>query len=351
MTGVIAGIGDAASQGLAVGLGAQQKFSAVEMLESVITAGVLSGAGGITEKLLKVDVASTATQLVEMKAGLRDKFDANAVALQVSWAYWTWESIGLKDKFDVRSVAFQVSTSIANSLVSAKMSDQMQGNVAPRVANVARRTVVNAVMGSGVRGAPLNVRSMAADAVGAVGEEVGGLVGEKTAARLNAKELDEEIAQSEVLAKMNLPEAKLDTSSINANDIYNASADIKRELTNENTSAASNLSRQAEEAALRNRKAGTTTSRVLQAFGEGAVKGIANIPRNVINTASEFINHPLDLFNPAKRSAKVLESEAALFQQYSNSDVTSRAELLGEGWPCFLIRRNRQPTDSIGVVW
>ena len=89
-TGVFAAIGDAAVQGVAIGMGVQEQFSFNEMLETAVTAGIggsLKEVNSITSlalNTLKIASAAVGTQLIEMKTGLREKFDAAAIATQIA---------------------------------------------------------------------------------------------------------------------------------------------------------------------------------------------------------------------------------------------------------------------------
>lgn len=153
VTGIVAALEDAAVQGLAVGLlGIQSKFSFAEALETGITAGLGLTLGAktmeeIAQSALKIGTTATATQLIEMKAGLRDKFDARGVALQVS--------------------AFLASAGI----------NKVMGNSANHMNTAAKNVVstgANAVLGHAISGAPLSIQNIAANAIGStVGDELG----------------------------------------------------------------------------------------------------------------------------------------------------------------------------------
>ena len=85
--------------------------------------------------------AAVLTQLVEMGAGIRDKFDARAVELQVSEAL----------------LGSQISRGI-----HAELGESTQATIADNVANSA----ASSLLGHGVTGAPIEIQSIAANAVG-----------------------------------------------------------------------------------------------------------------------------------------------------------------------------------------
>ena len=76
-TSVLAAIGDASVQGVAIGLGMQPKFSMAEVLETGVGAGVASGLDGlkiadpieVAKRVIELSASQVATQWIEMKAG------------------------------------------------------------------------------------------------------------------------------------------------------------------------------------------------------------------------------------------------------------------------------------------
>lgn len=153
-TGVVAAIGDAAVQGIAIGIGAQSKFSMAEMLETGVSSGVGQGLGGfdttkpaeVAKRALEIGASVTATQLLEMKIGLRDKFDARAVALQVT-----------------SSIASAYIKKGVGSLAGNSMDEASTSMVSDMVS-----TASNALLGHAVIGTPINMQTMAANAMGSV---------------------------------------------------------------------------------------------------------------------------------------------------------------------------------------
>lgn len=96
LKGVLASLSDAGAQGLSLLVGAQDRFSTTELLETGITGGLSAPAldnlnsARIVNQLkgtLELAAISVGTQFAEMKLGLRDKFDAGDVAVQVLGAY------------------------------------------------------------------------------------------------------------------------------------------------------------------------------------------------------------------------------------------------------------------------
>ena len=170
--GVLAAIGDAAVQGVAIHLGMQQRFSLSEVLETGISAGVGSAMGRakdltnlaeMGERVLAVSTAAAVTQLVEMQVGLRDKFDARAIALQAS-------------------------ASLAASYVDAKIENSFDGN--PAMSSVTSEVVdtgVSALLGKGICHTPINIQNLAAQSIGST---VGHAAGGKLASILSVNKLD-----------------------------------------------------------------------------------------------------------------------------------------------------------------
>ena len=160
-TGVIAALGDAVVQKVAIALHAQDKFSFAEMLETGVTAGIGStlGAGKdlttLATNALIIGTAAVATQFGEIVVGLRSKFDASAIFVQ-----------------------------IAASVAAAKISEGVDGVLdAKSMMSIAAKSIANttssALLGSAVTHTPMDIRYMAANAMGsAVGSEMSSKLGE-----------------------------------------------------------------------------------------------------------------------------------------------------------------------------
>ena len=157
--GVTAALGEAAIQGIAIGLGLQSRFSMAEAFETGVTAsgGVpqatkLTDAAKVAKFALTVGTSAATTQLIEMSLGMRDKFDA-------------------------RLVAFQVSASIASSYLGLGNQKVTGKFASPFITSLAANTlssVVNALIGSAVLHTPIEIQNIAANAIGStIGYELG----------------------------------------------------------------------------------------------------------------------------------------------------------------------------------
>ena len=165
VTGVLAGLGDAAVQKLAVSTGYQSHFSFNEMLETGVTAGVgeaigtfdhLPGPTEIAKQSLEIGTASVMTQLVEMEAGRRDKFEPGAVIEQVIAA----------------ALAPYISKAVDVSADYVGAGDKVSS-----FTKTAMNTTTNAVLGRGVSHTSISVENMAAYMIGTeVGNRVGNSV-------------------------------------------------------------------------------------------------------------------------------------------------------------------------------
>jgi hypothetical protein len=100
ITGVAAGLADAAAQELCVGIGLKDHFSLAESVTAGITAGFASGFGGpvVGEKLImtmvRMGMVNVEEQLVEMAIGIRQQFDLTGVLLAMG-------SAGLSAKINI----------------------------------------------------------------------------------------------------------------------------------------------------------------------------------------------------------------------------------------------------------
>jgi YD repeat-containing protein len=161
-TATIAAIGDAAVQGLAIKMGAQDKFSFTEIIETAMTAGVATtlgvangSAGILAMNALKIGAAAVSTQLAEMAAGLRDRFDANAIVTQVT-----------------------------ASIVAAKINDGIDGLFGERtsLAYATKQIATpfsNAVLGGAITHTPVDIQNLAMNAMGStIGNNLGDRVGD-----------------------------------------------------------------------------------------------------------------------------------------------------------------------------
>lgn len=179
-TGIVAALGDAAIQGVAIGLDMQSKFSITEVLETGVGVGVgisiskiknLTELRAIAAKALAVGSSVTATQLIEMKAGLRGKFDLRAVALQVS------------------------STILSAGIHKGVTNILGEGDTAFAVDNVTN-TSVNALIGHAVTGAPINIQNIAANMIGST-------IGKTVADKLRNTIRNVESTESKAVTQLN----------------------------------------------------------------------------------------------------------------------------------------------------
>lgn len=155
VTGVIAGLGDAAVQAAAIKLGAQQKFSMAEVLETGVSVGIgqvigtAENATQLATHAAEIGGSVLATQLVEISAGLRSKFDIQAVVTQVA-AY--------------------VASAKINEVVDTHLGKTDMAIAVKSAAN----TVSGAVIGNGISGTPIEMQYIAANAMGSmVADKVG----------------------------------------------------------------------------------------------------------------------------------------------------------------------------------
>jgi len=149
--GVMGIVVDAALQGVAIKIGAQDSFSWQEAIGSGIAVGVNAAIIGdaakfsimqITEKALRISSSAVTTQLVEMAACLRSHFDGGAVGIQVA----------------ATLIAYKTDEKIIQSLG--------QKNSATIPALNAAHAVTDAALGSTIHHTPMDVRQMAAHALG-----------------------------------------------------------------------------------------------------------------------------------------------------------------------------------------
>lgn len=198
-TAVIAGIGDAAIQGVAIEVGIQKHFSGAEVLETAVSAGVgtqLPNADSwkeVAENAYKIAAASVGTQLLEMKTGMRDKFDAKAIALQVSSCI----------------VNYEISNQVKN------IQGLLPKDVTPNLTSAVSATA-NTVLGSYVTGTPINIQNVAANAVGTV---VTNTVNEGLSSNLASERFDDISFDAEDIANMDIQYPNLDTTQITSENI------------------------------------------------------------------------------------------------------------------------------------
>lgn len=206
--GVTAALSDAALQGLAVACHFQPNFSLTESLEVGVTAGsaplINANAGAIKSahlqtiatRALKVAMLQASTQLIEMGAGLRTKFDAN-------------------------DIAFQVSASIANLEMDEGIKTQLgTGKVAKTVGPIATASS-NAILGNAITQASIDVKNVAAHALGtAITQEADEL----------ATSQRQDIDEAEAIAKMRLDDPKLDLAGSHYGNESYALSEMNRKM-------------------------------------------------------------------------------------------------------------------------
>jgi hypothetical protein len=207
-TAAFGAIGDAAVQGLAIATGIQSKFSGTEVLETAVTAataGSMSNVQNIGNLALSVAATQVATQLTEMALGMRSKFDA-------------------------REIGLQIASAVAGAKIAEVTGAQPgQHQIARELGRNTATNVINSALGSAVTHAPFNLQTMAANAVGStianpLAEKYFPKDGKqqelaakpkpaepKTApASTQDKQLSKELAKAQEAAKIKIPEAKLD---------------------------------------------------------------------------------------------------------------------------------------------
>ena len=124
MTGVAAGLADAAAQELCVGMGIKDHFSLAESITAGITAGFASGFGGpvIGEKtimtMVRMGMVNVSEQLTEMAIGIRQQFDIAGVVLAMGSAGLS-SQIKIADPLERRLVA-DVEVAAMSSIVRGR---------------------------------------------------------------------------------------------------------------------------------------------------------------------------------------------------------------------------------------
>ena len=232
VSGVLAGLGDAAIQEVAVKLNMQSSISFNEILETAVSGGMGSALGSLSlsqmptmpelaKQSLEIGATEVMTQLVEMEAGTRERFDPNSIMLQVA----------------ASALAPYVSKGVDVASNSMGMNDTSI-SVARNIAN----TTSNAVLGRGITNAPISVENMAANMIGT---DVSNRVGSSLHQALNnedalqnalldsnnaskdkatnvfqsrtnhASYVDPEIMKAEIVANMSLPSTDIDWSNAN----------------------------------------------------------------------------------------------------------------------------------------
>lgn len=203
-TGVAGAIADAAAQGLAIEMGVQSQFSFAEVLETGVSAvGALSCQGfpktffDAGKAAFRVGTVQVSTQLAEMAAGIRTKFDAKAIGLQIAASL----------------ASFQVSKALQNKDLLLK-----------NMANVAVNSVLNRV----IKNSSFNLENMAAQIAGGVMMDFSqSLIMNDPVMEEETKSLQQEIktvtypdfSAAERVATMALPDAKLDFQNVTTDDI------------------------------------------------------------------------------------------------------------------------------------
>lgn len=169
-TGAIAGLMDAAQQGLVIGMGFQSKFSWNEMFEVAVSAAALPHINlahehtlrVLTENIVKIGTVQVGTQFTEMALGLRDKLNVEDIAMQISSAL-----VGQEINEHLGSLFDKTRTFERNATVNTAT------------------TVTNSLLGSAVTHTPINVQNMAAQAIG---DTVGDKIGEKVSEQFRPKD-------------------------------------------------------------------------------------------------------------------------------------------------------------------
>ncbi|WP_339049796.1 hypothetical protein [Rickettsiella endosymbiont of Xylota segnis] len=138
MTGVAAGLADAAAQELCVGIGLKDHFSLAESVTAGITAGFASGFGGaaLGEKavmtMVRMGMVNVSEQLTEMAIGIRQQFDIAGVALAMG-------SAGLSAKINIDN---PLERRLVSDIAVAGMSSVVRGHF--DVENLATQLITDA---------------------------------------------------------------------------------------------------------------------------------------------------------------------------------------------------------------
>ncbi|HEY2566089.1 MAG TPA: hypothetical protein VGH95_00015, partial [Candidatus Aquirickettsiella sp.] len=138
VTGVAAGLADAAAQELCVGIGLKDHFSLAESVTVGITAGFASGFGGpvLDEKtvmtMVRMGMVNVSEQLTEMAIGIRQQFDIAGVVLAMG-------SAGLSSKIKIDD---PLERRLVSDIAVAGMSSVVRGHF--DVENLATQLITDA---------------------------------------------------------------------------------------------------------------------------------------------------------------------------------------------------------------
>ena len=138
MTGVAAGLADAAAQELCVGIGLKDHFSLTESVTAGITAGFASGFGGAAlgeetvMTMVRMGMVNVSEQLTEMAIGIRQQFDIAGVALAMG-------SAGLSAKINIDN---PLERRLVSDVAVAGMSSVVRGHF--DVENLATQLITDA---------------------------------------------------------------------------------------------------------------------------------------------------------------------------------------------------------------
>jgi len=308
-TGVFAAIGDAAVQGLAIGMGAQSKFSFAEMLETGVAVGVGTSLGQaknvktLVTNAMKVGTAAVSTQLVEMATGLRNKFDAAAVGLQVS-----------------------------SFVLSAKINDVVESNLAKYPAgSYVTKTIANeasgALLGKAIGNTPIDIHHLAMNAVGSsIGSEIGSKGGHRLTEMLGGNAKPVKMSRGEVALKqanIEIPKIGID---VDRDDIGAAAAEYLSDLSYRQRASrldrwnSSSTNQASHHRAIYDMK---HESLLDQIASSGVVRGINRIGEQIANSA---IVRGINSVNPFVLGANGL-NEA--YHAYHNGDLLNAAAGVG----------------------
>lgn len=219
-TAVIAGIGDAAVQGLAIKFHIQEKFSINEVIETAVSAGALSGGPlalqegsalpTLASNVLRAATTQVSTQLVEMGLGTRSKFDMNAAGIQVA--------------------AMLAAQQAQSKLKSMKVD---RSTTAGSIAVNATNSVVSEAVYSAATHTPMNLQNMAANTLGGIA----GDTAHDGLAKLNRQQKSHERNELKVRARSAKSAGRDFNENFNRLDIPSGGLDLSSENINSQMAA------------------------------------------------------------------------------------------------------------------
>lgn len=195
-TAVIAALGDAAVQGLAVGVGAQAKFSVNEMLETGLSAGTLSGLSGMEKVGAFAGMGKTSINLTKALTLATTNVQAQLIEMR----------LGTREKFDAKEVGVQLAASLIASGINAEVESHFGANPAAHFAGNGIAKTMTAALGGAVTGTPVNIQSLAASMIG---DTIADGIISSAAPMGQHAELDREIALAEQAVQL-----QVDTPSL-----------------------------------------------------------------------------------------------------------------------------------------